>query len=230
MRISGQPTFGSESARVSPDATAFRPTIIIVDDDESVREAIEGLLDSVDIESRGFATIQDFQRDARPVHAGCMVLDVRLPGRSGLDFYEQYARAPDAMPVIFISAHADVSTSVRAMKAGAIEFLTKPVRHQELIEVVQGAIAIDLERRRASAEVDRLKCAFDALTSQERRVARLAVTGQLNKQIAAELNLSVATVKLHRGHAMQKMGARTLIDLLRMIDRISPAEQPPPYP
>ena len=212
---------------MTPPAPDCRPTIIIIDDDESIREAIGDLLDSVDLESRGFATIQDFQRDTRPVHLGCMVIDVRLPGRSGIDFYEQYARTPEAMPVIFISAHADVSTSVRAMKAGAIEFLTKPVRHQELIETVQGAIAMDFERRRAQAEVQHLKAAFEILTLQERRVARLAVAGQLNKQIAAEVGISEQTVKHHRSSVMRKMGARTLIDLLRMLDRISPADSPP---
>ena len=211
-----------------PDSSACRATIIVIDDDESIREAIADLLDSVDLESRGFATIQDFQDDPRPVHLGCIVLDVRLPGRSGLDFYEQYVRSPGAMPVIFISAHADVSTSVRAMKTGAIEFLTKPVRHQELIEAVQGAIAIDSERRRAQAEIEALKCAFETLTSQERRVARLAVTGQLNKQIAADVGISEATVKHHRSNVMQKMGARTLIELLRMLDRIPSTDLPTP--
>jgi FixJ family two-component response regulator len=211
---------------MTPDVPSCRPTIIIIDDDESIREAIEGLLDTVGLESRSFVNIKEFQRDNRPVHSGCIVLDVRLPGRSGLDFHEEYAGSPGAMPVIFISAHADVSMSVRAMKAGAIEFLTKPVRHQELIEAVQAAITRDQERRRIDAEVQLLKNAFQTLTPQERRVARLVVTGQLNKQIAAEVGLSEATVKLHRGHVMQKMGARTLIDLLRMLDRIGPSDNP----
>lgn len=206
---------------IAPD---LRSTIIVIDDDEGIREAIGDLLDSVDLESRGFATIQEFQSDVRPIQSGCMVLDVRLPGRSGLDFYEQYVRSPDSMPVIFISAHADVSTSVRAMKAGAIDFLAKPVRHQELIEAVQRAIALDLQRRSVHVEVERLRNAFDTLTPQERRVARLAVTGQLNKQIAAEVGLSEATVKHHRGQVMQKMGAKTLVDLLRMFDKIEPGE------
>jgi FixJ family two-component response regulator len=202
-------------------AESAEPTIIIIDDDDAIREAIEGLLDSVGLRSRAFASVQHFLDDHRPRGPGCMVLDVRLPGRSGLDFYKEFINSPDALPVIFISAHADVSMSVRAIKAGAAEFLAKPVQPQELLDAIQSAIIRDVDRRRTAAEVGRVRRDFDNLTVQERKVALLVVTGKLNKQIAAELGLSEATVKLHRGRVMKKMGALNLIDLVRMIDRLS---------
>jgi FixJ family two-component response regulator len=206
---------------VTASADSAEPTIIIIDDDDAIREAVKGLLDSVGLRSRTFASVQHFLDDRQPRGPGCMVLDVRLPGRSGLDFYKEFINSPDAMPVIFISAHADVSMSVRAIKSGAADFLTKPVRPQELLDAIQSAIARDVDRRRAAAEVTTIREAFDSLTVQERKVALLAVTGKLNKQIAAEVALSEATVKLHRGRVMKKMGVATLIDLARMIDRLS---------
>jgi FixJ family two-component response regulator len=205
---------------ISP-AESTEPTIIIIDDDEAIREAVEGLLDSVGLRSRAFASVQHFLQDRRPRGPGCMVLDVRLPGRSGLAFYQDFISSPEALPVIFISVHADVSMSVRAIKAGAAEFLTKPVRPQELLDAVQSAIAQDAHCRRAAAEVAQVSRNFDSLTAQERKVALLAVTGKLNKQIAAELGLSEATVKLHRGRVMKKMGALSLVDLVRLLDRLS---------
>jgi FixJ family two-component response regulator len=202
-------------------AEPAEPTIIIIDDDYAIREAVEGLLDSVGLRSRAFASVQHFLDDRRPRGPGCMVLDVRLPGRSGLDFYNEFINSPVALPVIFISAHADVSMSVRAIKAGAVEFLTKPVRPQELLDAIQSAIVCDVDRRRAAAEVARVRRDFDNLTVQERKVALLVVTGKLNKQIAAELGLSEATIKLHRGRVMKKMGALNLVDLVRMVDRLA---------
>jgi FixJ family two-component response regulator len=206
---------------VIASAKSSKPTIIIIDDDDAIREAIEGLLDSVGLHTRTFTSIQQFLDDRRPCGPGCMVLDVRLPGRSGLDFYKEYINSPDAMPVIFISAHADVSMSVGAIKSGAADFLTKPVRPQELLDAIQSAIARDTDRRRAAAELGRIREAFDSLTVQERKVALLVVAGKLNKQVAAEIGLSEATVKLHRGRVMKKMHALGLIDLVRMIDRLS---------
>jgi FixJ family two-component response regulator len=200
------------------------PTIILIDDDDAIREAVEGLLDSVGLRSRTFASVQHFLEDRRPLGPGCMVLDVRLPGRSGLDFYREFVKLSDALPVIFITAHADVSMSVRAIKAGAAEFLTKPVQPQELLDAIQSAIVRDADRRRAAAEVARVRENFDSLTVQERKVALLVVTGKLNKQIAAELNLSEATVKLHRGRVMKKMSALNLVDLVRMVDRLGAAD------
>jgi FixJ family two-component response regulator len=206
---------------VVTSAKSAEPTIVIIDDDDSIREAVEGLLHSVGLRTRTFTSVQHFLDDRQPRGPGCMVLDVRLPGRSGLDFYKEYMNSPDAMPVIFISAHADVSMSVGAIKSGAADFLTKPVRPQELLDAIQSAIARDADRRRGAAEVAKIRRAFDGLTIQERRVALLVVTGKLNKQIAAEIGLSEATVKLHRGRVMNKMGARSLVDLVRMVDRLS---------
>jgi FixJ family two-component response regulator len=197
------------------------PTVIIIDDDDAVREALEGLLDSIGLRSRAFASVQQYLDDQQPRGPGCMVLDVRLPGRSGLDFYRDFMKLPDPIPVIFISAHADVSMSVRALKAGAADFLTKPVRPQELLDAIQAAIARDRDRRRAAAEIAKLREAFDSLSAQERKVALLVVAGKLNKQIAGEMGLSEATVKLHRGHVMKKMGALSLVELVRMVDRLS---------
>ena len=202
-------------------AKSAEPTIIIIDDDDAIREAVEGLLDSVGLRSRTFASVQHFLDDRQPCGPGCMVLDVRLPGRGGLDFYKEYISSPDAMPVVFISAHADVSMSVGAIKSGAADFLTKPVRPQELLDAIQSAIARDADRRRAAAVAAKIRQAFDSLSAQERKVALLVVTGKLNKQIAAEIGLSEATVKLHRGRVMKKMGAPSLIDLVRMVDRLS---------
>lgn len=202
-------------------AKSAEPTIIIIDDDDAIREAVEGLLDSVGLRSRTFASVQHFLDDRQPCGPGCMVLDVRLPGRGGLDFYKEYISSPDAMPVVFISAHADVSMSVGAIKSGAADFLTKPVRPQELLDAIQSAIARDADRRRAAAVAAKIRQAFDSLSAQERKVALLVVTGKLNKQIAAEIGLSEATVKLHRGRVMKKMGAASLVDLVRMVDRLS---------
>jgi FixJ family two-component response regulator len=207
-------------------AELAEPTIVVIDDDDAIREAVEGLLDSVGLHSRTFASVQHFLDDRRPRGPGCMVLDVRLPGRSGLDFYKEFVNSPDALPVIFISAHADVSMSVRAIKAGAVEFLTKPVRPQELLEAIQSAIARDMDRRRAAAVAAKILRDFESLTVQERKVTLLVVTGKLNKQVAAELNLTEATVKLHRGRAMKKMGARNLVDLVRMVDRLVDDDPP----
>jgi FixJ family two-component response regulator len=206
---------------VITSAQSAEPTIIIIDDDDAIREAVEGLLYSVGLRTRTFASVQHFLDDQKPLGPGCIVLDVRLPGRSGLDFYNEFINSPDAMPVIFISAHADVSMSVRAIKSGAADFLTKPVRPQELLDAIQSAIARDADRRRAAAEVAKVRQAFESLTVQERKVALLVVTGKLNKQIAAQIGLSEATVKLHRGRVMKKMGAPSLIDLVRMVDRLS---------
>jgi FixJ family two-component response regulator len=206
---------------VITSAKSAEPTIIIIDDDDAIREAVEGLLDSVGLRSRTFASVQHFLDDRQPCGPGCMVLDVRLPGRGGLDFYKEYISSPDAMPVVFISAHADVSMSVGAIKSGAADFLTKPVRPQELLDAIQSAIARDADRRRAAAVAAKIRQAFDSLSAQERKVALLVVTGKLNKQIAAEIGLSEATVKLHRGRVMKKMGAASLVDLVRMVDRLS---------
>ncbi len=202
-----------------PDELAL-PTVAVIDDDLDVREALYGLLQSVGLRARAFGAVQEFLAEAEPGRFGCLILDVRLPGRSGLDFLDDLAKANLQLPVIFISGYADVPMSVRAMKAGAVEFLTKPVRHQDLLDAVQRALESDRIRRNDEQTDARLRAAFDALTAREREVMTLVVAGRLNKQIAAEMRITEATVKLHRGHVMRKMRAKSLPDLVRMADKL----------
>jgi FixJ family two-component response regulator len=196
------------------------PTVVVIDDDEEIREGLQGLLGSVGMHVELFASVQEFVESARPDRPGCLVLDVRLPGRSGLDFHDDLARANVQMPVIFISGHADIQMSVRAMKAGAVEFLTKPVRHQDLLDAIQRALRQDRIRREEEKAVAELRACFELLTLREREVMVLVVAGLLNKQIANEIGLSQATVKLHRGQVMRKMQARSLAELVRMADKL----------
>jgi len=164
--------------------------------------------------------VQEFLDSAHADVPGCLVLDVRLPGRSGLDFHEDLVKANIHLPVIFISGHADVPMSVRAMKAGAVEFLTKPVRHQDLLDAIQRAIERDRARRDEEEVVGGLRARFNSLTTREREVMRLVAAGRLNKQIAAEIGLSEATVKVHRGQMMRKLRAKSLAELVRMADKL----------
>ncbi len=197
-------------------------TVVIIDDDEAVREALEGLLESVGLQVKSFGSVQQYI-DRRPViDVGCMVLDVRLPGRSGLDFQAELARCGNSLPVIFISGHADVPMSVRAMKAGAFEFLTKPVHHQELLDAIHAAIARHGEQRDQERGLVTQRARFDTLTAREREITMMVVSGLRNKQIADDLGLSEATVKLHRGQAMRKMEARSVVELVRIVDSLVP--------
>lgn len=206
---------------------AGQPTVFIIDDDREIRESIDGLLRSVGLRTELFVSVQEFlERGLDDVH-GCLVLDVRLPGRSGLDFHEDLAKAGVHLPVIFLSAYADVRMTVRAMKAGAVEFLTKPVRQQELLDAIQHAIARDRAGRDEETAVASLRVRFETLSQREREVMALVVTGRRNKEIAAEVGLSEATVKLHRGQAMRKMGARSLAEFVRLADKLRlPADKP----
>ena len=198
-------------------------TVAVIDDDPDIREALRGLLRSVGLGVELFGSVQEFLAAFQRERPGCLVLDVRLPGRSGLDLQEELARADIHFPVIFISGHADVPMSVRAMKAGAIEFLTKPVRDQDLLDAIQMAIAKDRARRKQEATLERLRADFDTLTPREREVMVMVVAGRLNKQIAGDLQLSEATVKAHRSQAMRKMRARSLAELVRMADELMPS-------
>lgn len=196
-------------------------TVVIIDDDEAVREALEGLLDSVGLQVKSYGTVQQYVDQSPAIDVGCMVLDVRLPGRSGLDFQAELARSGNSLPVIFISGHADVQMSVRAMKAGAFEFLTKPVHHQELLDAIHAAIAAHGERRSQERGLTTQRARFDTLTAREREITMMVVSGLRNKQIADDLGLSEATVKLHRGQAMRKMEARSVVELVRIVDSLT---------
>ena len=196
------------------------PTVFVIDDDQDIREALQSLLRSVSLRVELFATVQEFLDRAGSNRHGCLVLDVRLPGRSGLDFHDDLIKEGVHLPVVFISGHADIPMSVRAMKAGAVEFLTKPVRHQDLLDAIYLAIEQDLARRDGERSVAGLRAVFESLTPREREVLTLVAAGLLNKQIAAEIGISEATVKLHRGQVMRKMQARTLADLVRMVDKL----------
>jgi FixJ family two-component response regulator len=206
------------------------PTVFVVDDDDSVREALKNLLRSVGLKVETFATAQEFlaqqvpgRRDSGP---GCLVLDVRLPGLGGFDLQRQLAEANRQVPIIFITGHGDIPMSVKAMKAGAVEFLTKPFRDQDLLDAVHQAINKDREARSRETEMVELRERYASLTSREQEVMKHVVRGLVNKQIAAGIGISEPTVKLHRGNLMHKMGANTLADLLRMAQKLGVPEKP----
>ena len=195
--------------------------VVVIDDDAEIRETLEDLLHSVGLEVETFASVQQFLERKGGRHPGCMVLDVRLPGKSGLDFFDDLAKANVRLPVVFISGHADVPMSVRAMKAGAVEFLTKPVRHQDLLDAIQLAMAKDRERRNGEQNLIDIRARYDTLTAREREVFKLVARGRSNKQIAAELEIGTTTVKLHRGQVMRKMKAANLAELVRIADGLA---------
>jgi FixJ family two-component response regulator len=197
-----------------------QPIVFVVDDDASLREALQSLLRSVDLRVEVFGSGADFLKIKFPDAAACLVLDVRLPGLSGLDFQSELAKADIYIPIIFITGHGDIPMTVRAMKAGAVEFLTKPFRDQDLLDAVQIALERDRARRAQDKTVRELRSNFDELTPREQEVIAFVTAGLMNKQIAAELGVSEITVKVHRGNVMKKMGARSLADLVRMADAL----------
>ncbi len=199
-----------------------RPTIFVVDDDASVRDAISNLLESVGLRAKVFGSTEEFWKAPRPSAPSCLILDVRLPGVSGLEFQEQLAKAGVSIPVIFITAHGDVPMTSRAMKAGAIEFLMKPFQKEELLAAVRHGVEKDRILREGQAELAILQSRAEQLTAREREVMDLVVTGLINKQIGAQLGLSEVTVKIHRSRVMQKMEAASLADLVRMSDKLHP--------
>jgi len=194
--------------------------VFVVDDDASLREAIKSLLRSVGLEVEVFGTAADFLKHKFPDVPACLVLDIRLPGVSGLDFQAELAKANIHIPIVFITGHGDIPMTVRAMKAGAVEFLTKPFRDQDLLDSVQIALDRDRARRAQAKAVHEVRVHFDALTPREQEVIAFVTAGLMNKQIAAELGVSEITVKVHRGSVMKKMGARSLADLVRMADAL----------
>jgi FixJ family two-component response regulator len=196
------------------------PTVFIVDDDADVRESLQELLESVGLHSKSFGTAQEFLASPRSDGPSCLILDVRLPGISGLDLQQELKRGKVNIPIIFLSAHADVPMSVRAMKSGAVEFLTKPFRHQDLLDAVQRSLTRDRVVREKQRDTAELRQRYSTLSPREREVMSLVVSGMLNKQIAGELGASEATVKMHRSQAMKKMHAKSLPELVRMADKL----------
>jgi FixJ family two-component response regulator len=193
--------------------------VIIIDDDPDIRDALKDLLETVDLPTALFATASEYLASKRPQGPCCIVADVRLPGLSGLDFQQELARENNPIPVIFITGHGDIPMSVRAMKAGAVEFMTKPLRDQDLLDAIQAALRRDRARLEDERKVADLRTRQESLTARERQVMALLVAGRVNKQIAAEIAISEVTVRLHRGQ-MRKMRASSLADLIRIADKI----------
>src|SRR6516165_128889 len=197
-----------------------QPVVFVIDDDESIREALRSLLRSVGLRVELFGAAAEFLQAKLPEAPSCLVLDVRLPGLSGLDFQTELAKANINVPIIFITGHGDIPMTVRAMKAGAVEFLTKPFRDQELLDAVQVGLERDRARREKDTMVSNLRGRYETLTPREQEVVALVTTGLMNKQIAAEIGVTEITVKVHRGNAMRKMGAKSLADLVKMVDAL----------
>jgi FixJ family two-component response regulator len=208
------------SSSAKPVGSTDQPIVFVVDDDASMRQALARLLQSVQLRVELFASPQEFLQSERPNVPSCLVLDVRLPGLSGLDFQAELAKADVRIPIVFITGHGDIPMSVRAMKAGAVDFLAKPFRDQDLLDAVTAAIQRDQKRREHENAMTDLRAHFSSLTPREREIMALVASGLMSKQIAAEVGLSEITVKVHRSHLMKKMGARSVADLVRMAEAL----------
>lgn len=196
------------------------PVVVVIDDDAPLREALSSLFRSVGLQVRTFGSAQEFLQSGAPDGPSCLVLDVRLPGLSGLDFQAELAKANIHIPIVFMTGHGDIPMTVRAMKAGAVEFLPKPFRDQDMLDAVQIGLEQDRNRRKSAGDISKLKAAFDALTPREQEIMGYVTAGLMNKQIAGELKVSEITVKVHRGNVMRKMNAKSLAELVRMADAL----------
>jgi len=194
--------------------------VFVVDDDSGLREALSSLFRSVGLQVKTYASATEFLQSKLPDRPSCMVLDVRLPGLSGLDFQAELVKANIRIPIVFMTGHGDIPMTVRAMKAGAVEFLPKPFRDQDMLDAVQTGLEIDRDRRRHAADLSKLRVSFETLTPREQEIMGLVTAGLMNKQIAAEIGVTEVTVKLHRGNMMRKMGAKSLAELVRMADAL----------
>jgi FixJ family two-component response regulator len=197
-----------------------QPVVLVIDDDASLREGLSRLFRSVGLQVKAFASGDEFLRNKLPDVPSCLVLDVRLPGLSGLDFQSELIRAKVDIPIVFMTGHGDIPMTVRAMKAGAVEFLPKPFRDQDMLDAVQAGLERDRGRRKAAGDTARLRESFDSLTAREQEVMFLVTAGLMNKQIAGKLRVSEITVKVHRGNVMRKMGAKSIAELVRMADAL----------
>ena len=205
----------------------LEPTVFVIDDDADLREALSSLFRSVGLQVKALATAPEFLQIKLPEGPTCLVLDVRLPGLSGLDFQAELTRAKIDIPIVFMTGHGDIPMTVRAMKAGAVEFLPKPFRDQDMLDAVQTGLERDRGRRKNASETAKLKASFDTLTAREQEIMGLVTAGLMNKQIAGQLGVSEITVKVHRGSVMRKMNARSLADLVRMADALGVRRAPP---
>jgi FixJ family two-component response regulator len=194
--------------------------VFVVDDDSGLREALSSLFRSVGLQVKTYASAAEFLQSKLPDRPSCMVLDVRLPGLSGLDFQAELVKANIRIPIVFMTGHGDIPMTVRAMKAGAVEFLPKPFRDQDMLDAVQTGLEIDRDRRRHAADLSKLRVSFETLTPREQEIMGLVTAGLMNKQIAGEIGVTEVTVKLHRGNMMRKMGAKSLAELVRMADAL----------
>jgi FixJ family two-component response regulator len=217
-----------DAPRPETAAAPEQPTVVVIDDDASIRRALDNLLRSVGLDVELFKSPQEFLQSNRPDRPGCIVLDVRFPGRSGLDMQREISAANTSLPIIFITGYGDIPMSVRAMKAGAVEFLTKPFRDQDLLDAVGVALEKDRTRRANEIRIAELRSRFATLTARERQVLALVIAGRLNKQIAGELGVSEMTVKMHRRQVMRKMQAAGLAQLVRLADQLGLSSPPPP--